>query len=57
MRNTADVTGGKPIDVRSQSISGVNAVNPLIAFYDIHVRKGEIVFSHPGHYTGGKKYR
>jgi hypothetical protein len=29
MRNTAEVTGGKPI--ASQSISGVSAINPLIA--------------------------
>jgi hypothetical protein len=36
MRNTADVTGGKPIAVCSQSISGVSAVNPLVAFYAIH---------------------
>jgi hypothetical protein len=36
MRNTADVTGGKPIAVLLQSISGVNAINPLVAFYDIH---------------------
>jgi hypothetical protein len=28
MRNTAGVTGGKPIAVRSQSFSGVSAVNP-----------------------------
>jgi hypothetical protein len=35
MRNTADVTGGKPIAVLLQSISGVNAINPLVAFYDI----------------------
>jgi hypothetical protein len=27
MSNTVDVTGGKPIAVWSQSISGVNAVN------------------------------
>jgi hypothetical protein len=27
MRNTADVTGGKPIAIRSQSISDVSAVN------------------------------
>jgi hypothetical protein len=33
------VTGGKPIAVRSQSISGVNAINPLVAFCDIHGRK------------------
>jgi hypothetical protein len=32
MINTADVTDGKPIAARSQSISGVNAVNSLVAF-------------------------
>jgi hypothetical protein len=32
MRNTADVTGGKPIVVLLQSISGVSAFNPLVAF-------------------------
>jgi hypothetical protein len=36
MRNTADVIGGKPIAVLLQSISGVSAINPLVAFYDIH---------------------
>jgi hypothetical protein len=40
----AHVTGGKPIAVRSQSISDVSAVNPLVAFYDIHGRKGEVLF-------------
>jgi hypothetical protein len=44
MRNTADVTGGKPIAVLLQSISGVSAFNPLVAFYDIHRRKREIFF-------------
>jgi hypothetical protein len=44
MRNTADVTGGKPIAVLLQSISGVSAINPLVAFYDIHGRKGEVLF-------------
>jgi hypothetical protein len=34
MINTADVAG-KPIAVWSQTISGVSAVNPLVAFYDI----------------------
>jgi hypothetical protein len=29
MRNTADVTGGKPIAVLLQSISGVSAIKPL----------------------------
>jgi hypothetical protein len=32
MRNTADVTGGKPIAVLLQSISGVSVINPLVAF-------------------------
>jgi hypothetical protein len=36
MRNTADVTGGKPIATLLQSISGVSAINPLVAFYDTH---------------------
>jgi hypothetical protein len=44
MKNTAGVTGGNPIAVCSQSISGVNAYNPLGAFYDIHRRKGEVLF-------------
>jgi hypothetical protein len=44
MRNTTDVTGGKPIAVRTQSISDVGAVNPLVAFYDIHGRKGGVLF-------------
>jgi hypothetical protein len=46
MRNTADVTGGKPIVVLLQSISGVSANNPLVAFYDIHGVKGELLFSY-----------
>jgi hypothetical protein len=33
------MTGGKPIAILSQSISGVRAVNPLVAFYDIHERE------------------
>jgi hypothetical protein len=44
MRNTADVTGGKPIDVLLQSISGVSAINPLVAVYDIHGGKREVLF-------------
>jgi hypothetical protein len=44
MRNTADVTGGKPIGVLLQSISGVNAINPLVAFYDMHGEKREVLF-------------
>jgi hypothetical protein len=38
MRNTADVTGGKPIAVLLESIAGVSAINPLDFFYDIHGR-------------------
>jgi hypothetical protein len=34
-------TGGKLIAVWSQYISGVN---PLVAFYDIHGRKREVLF-------------
>jgi hypothetical protein len=44
MRNTADVTGGKVIAVLLQSISGVSAINPLVAFYDIHREKREVLF-------------
>jgi hypothetical protein len=44
MKNTADVTGGKCIAGLLQSISGVSAVNPLVAFYDIHGGKREVLF-------------
>jgi hypothetical protein len=44
MKNTADLTGGKPIAVLLQSISGVSAVNPLIAFNDIHEGKRQVLF-------------
>jgi hypothetical protein len=44
MSNTADVTGGKLIAAWSQSISGVNVINPLVAFYDIHGRNREVLF-------------
>jgi hypothetical protein len=44
MRNTAVVTVGKPIAALLQSISGVSAINPLVAFYDIHGRKREVLF-------------
>jgi hypothetical protein len=53
MRNTADVTGGKPIAVL-QSISGVSAINPLVAFYDTKER-GAILLFCPGHHTRQKK--
>jgi hypothetical protein len=38
-----DVTGSKPIAVWSQSISGVSAINLLVAFYDINGRKREVL--------------
>jgi hypothetical protein len=38
------MTGGKPIAVLLQSISGLSAVNPLEVFHDIHGRKGEVLF-------------
>jgi hypothetical protein len=41
MRNTAEVTGGKPNAVLLQSISGVNVINTLVAFYNIHGAKRE----------------
>jgi hypothetical protein len=44
MKNTADVTGGKPIAVLLQSIPGVSAINPLVAFYEIHGGKREVLF-------------
>jgi hypothetical protein len=44
MKNTADVTVGKPIAVLLQFISGVSAINPLVAFYDIHEGKRKELF-------------
>jgi hypothetical protein len=44
MRNAAGVTGGKPIAVFLHSISDVSAINPLVAFYDIHGGKREVLF-------------
>jgi hypothetical protein len=44
MNNTADMTGGKSIAVLLQYISGVSAINPLVAFYDIHGGKREVLF-------------
>jgi hypothetical protein len=42
MRNSEDMTGGKRMAVLLQSISDVSAVNPLVAFYDIHGGKREV---------------
>jgi hypothetical protein len=44
MRNTADVTGGKPIAILLQSFSGVSAINPLVTVYDIYRGKREVLF-------------
>jgi hypothetical protein len=44
MRNTTDVTGGKPIVVGLQSTSRVTVVNPLFVYYDIHGIKGGVLF-------------
>jgi hypothetical protein len=44
VRNTADVTDGKPIAVLLESISGGSAINPIVAFYDIHGGKREVLF-------------
>jgi hypothetical protein len=44
MKYTADVTGGKPVAVLLKSISGVSAINPLVAIYDIHGGKREVLF-------------
>jgi hypothetical protein len=44
MKNIADVIAGKPIAVLLQAISSVSAVNPLVAFYDIHGGKREVPF-------------
>jgi hypothetical protein len=38
------VTGGTPIAVLLQSISGESAINSLVAFYDIHGGKREFLF-------------
>jgi hypothetical protein len=59
MRNTADVTGGKPIAVLLQSISGVSAINPLVAYALRHPwrkERGAILLFSPGHHTRLSKY-
>jgi hypothetical protein len=43
MRDTADVTGGKPIAVLLQ-FSDVSAIKALVAVYDIHGGKREVIF-------------
>jgi hypothetical protein len=44
MRNSTDVTCGKPIAVLWKSISGVSAINPLVTFFDIRGGKREVLF-------------
>jgi hypothetical protein len=44
MRNTADVTGGKHIAILLQAISGVSAINSLVAFYGIYGGKRVLFF-------------
>jgi hypothetical protein len=44
MRNTADLTGGKPIAAHLVAVSDLHAVNPLVAFSDSHGRKREVLF-------------
>jgi hypothetical protein len=56
MRNTADVIGGKPIAVSSQSISDVSAINSLVVFYDIHGGKREVLFFNFNCFFENKKY-
>jgi hypothetical protein len=53
MKNTTEVSGGKPIAVLLQSMSGVSAINPLVAFLR-HPRtkeRGAILLFCPGHHT------
>jgi hypothetical protein len=38
------MTGGKPIAVLLQSISGVSPIDPLVACYDINGRNTEVLF-------------
>jgi hypothetical protein len=37
------MTGGKPISVLLQFTSGVSAINPLVAFYDMHGGKRDLL--------------
>jgi hypothetical protein len=56
VKNTADVTGGKQIAFLLQYIS-VKCYYPLVAFYNIHGGKREVLFFlfSPGHHTRQKK--
>jgi hypothetical protein len=50
------VTGGNPIAVLLQSISGVSAINPLVAFYDIHGGNSDIVVCIIACYVKGRGF-
>jgi hypothetical protein len=43
LKNIADVIVGKPIAVLLHSISDVSDINLLVAFYDIHGEKREVL--------------
>jgi hypothetical protein len=51
MSNTTDVTDGKPIAVWSQSISGVNAINPYTKSMEERKRCYSCSLSHIPHET------
>jgi hypothetical protein len=54
MKNTADVTGGKPVAVLLQSISGVSAINlysPFTTFMEERERCYSFVLSRTPHET------
>jgi hypothetical protein len=56
--NTAYVTGGKPNTVLMQYITGISAISPLVAFYDIHEEKRDVLFlilARTPHETGHHK--
>jgi hypothetical protein len=54
MRNTAHETGGKQIAVRSQFVSGVIAINLLVAFYNVlifyNMKEWDWYYSFPPEY-------
>jgi hypothetical protein len=51
---TPDVIGSKPIAVLLQPISGLSAINPLVAFYDPwRKERGAILLFCPGHTRRG----
>jgi hypothetical protein len=55
MRNTPDVTGGKPIAFLLQSISGVNAINPFTTSMEERERCNSFIWSQKPHETMNDK--